>query len=73
MSEIVVANVFFTSDKQTGIVGGTTNTFSFKVDNTNILTVNSSTFSVNTNTFNVYSGNSVIDIKALIQIYSLAL
>lgn len=65
MSEIVVANVFFTSDKQSGIVGGTSNTFSFKVDNTSVLSVNSSTFSV-------YSGNNAIDIKALIQIYTLA-
>lgn len=65
MSEIVVANVFFTSDKQSGIVGGTSNTFSFKVDNTSVLSVNSSTFSV-------YSGNNAIDIKTLIQIYTLA-
>jgi hypothetical protein len=66
MSEIVVANVFFSSDKQTGIVGGTSNTFSFNVDNTQVIAVNSTSFSVRT-------GNNVtVDIKALIQIYSLA-
>jgi hypothetical protein len=64
MSEIVVANVFFSSDKQTGIVGGTSNTFSFNVDNTQVIAVNS---------FSVRTGNNVtVDIKALIQIYSLA-
>jgi pyridoxal/pyridoxine/pyridoxamine kinase len=65
MSEIVVANVFFSSDKQTGLVGGASNTFSLNVDNNQVLVVNSSTFSVKT-------GNTTTEIKTLIQIYSLA-
>lgn len=49
MSELIVSNVFFVSDKSTGIVGGATgNTFSFKVNGSDKLIVNSSSLSFNT-------------------------
>jgi hypothetical protein len=65
MSEIVVANVFFSSDKNVGVIGGTPNTFSFKADGNTVLTVNSSSVYM-------YNANSAIDIKTLIQVYTLA-
>lgn len=60
MSEIVVANVFFSSDKQTGIIGGTTaNSFTFVAQNTTVLVANSSGLIINTPSFSV--GNSTVN------------
>lgn len=59
MSEIVAANVFFSSDKQTGIIGGTPNTFSIIAGNTTSLIANSSGVTLNSVSF---SSNSSITV-----------
>ena len=59
MSEIVVANVFFSSDKQTGLVGGTPNTFSIIAGNTTSLIANSAGITLNNVSFSSNSSVSV--------------
>ena len=67
MSEIVVANVFFSSDKQTGLVGGTPNTFSIIAGNTTSLIANSAGITLNNVSFSSNSsvsvGNSSVSIS----------